>query len=64
MKEKTIVSMFTLIVSLVCYFYAKVTGKDAVPYVMAGGFIGALVGEAIANLFSKNDNNNGTSSTI
>lgn len=56
--------MFTLIVSLVCYFYVKVTGKDAVPYVMAGGFIGALIGEAIANLFSKNDNNNGTSSTI
>ena len=47
MKEKTIVSTTTLLTSLASYWYAKEAGKDAVPYVMIGGFIGAMIGETI-----------------
>jgi len=47
MKEKTIVSTVTLAASLISYFYAKEANKDAVPYVMIGGFIGAVIGEVI-----------------
>jgi uncharacterized membrane protein YfcA len=48
MKDKTIVSTATLVASLLTYWYAKEANKDAVPYVMFGGFIGALIGEVIA----------------
>lgn len=58
MKEKTIVSTVTLAASLISYFYAKETVKDVVPYVMIGGFIGAVIGEVIVGAIkSKNDNN-------
>ena len=52
MREKTIVSTVTLAASLISYFYAKEAQKDAVPYVMIGGFIGAIIGESIAHLNS------------
>lgn len=61
MKEKTIVSTLTLIGSLATYYYAKEQNKDVVPYVMVGGFVGAIAGELIAKTFIKddiNDNNN------
>jgi uncharacterized membrane protein YfcA len=59
MKEKAIVSSFTLITSLTGYFYARSAEKDVVPYMMVSGFIGAFLGEAIAHTFCKdNDNNN------
>ncbi len=48
MKEKTIVSTATLLTSLLSYWYAETAGKDAVPYVMFGGFLGAILGETIA----------------
>lgn len=48
MKEKAIVSTATLVTSLLAYWYAREGNKDAVPYVMFGGFIGALIGESIA----------------
>jgi hypothetical protein len=38
-KEKTIVSTATLASSLLMYFYARTAEKDAVPYVMIGGFM-------------------------
>ena len=47
MKEKTIVSTATLMVSLLSYLYAKEAKKDAVPYVMLGGFVGAIKGCAL-----------------
>jgi uncharacterized membrane protein YfcA len=47
MKEKTIISGATLIASLLSYWYAKSYNKDAVPYVMFGGFIGSIIGETI-----------------
>ncbi len=48
MKEKTLVSCFTLIGSLALYYYGKTHQKDVVPYTMIGGFVGAWVGELIA----------------
>ena len=53
MKEKTIISSATLLTSLVAYWYAKSTGKDAAPAVMLGGFVGSLIGEAIADRVQK-----------
>lgn len=53
MKEKTLVSSFTLISTLACYYYAKTHAKDPVPYSMIGGFIGAWVGEIITQVSSK-----------
>ena len=58
MKEKTIVSAVTLFASLASYLYAKQVQKDAVPYVMVGGFVGAMLGEAIAKAFNNHDDNN------
>ncbi len=49
MKEKTIISTATLVTSLISYWYARETGKDAVPYVMFGGFLGSIIGEVIAD---------------
>lgn len=45
MKQKAIVSACTLLGSLATYYYAKTIGKDVVPYVMIGGFIGGMLGE-------------------
>lgn len=56
MKEKAIVSSFTLITSLTGYFYAKSKNKEAMPYVMVGGFVGALLGEALAQTFCQHEN--------
>lgn len=55
MKEKIIVSGTTLAASLLSYFYAKEEHRDAMPYVMIGGFLGALVGEIIVNVISKDE---------
>ena len=59
MKEKSIVASATLITSLLSYAYAKETGKDAVPFVMVGGFIGSIIGEGIAELNKNNNKTNG-----
>jgi len=63
MKEKSIVASATLITSLLSYAYAKETGKDAVPFVMVGGFIGSIIGEGIAELIKNNNKTNGNSNT-
>jgi len=56
LKEKTIVSSATLLTSLVAYVYARANSKDAVPYVMIGGFIGSIIGETIVEkINAKND---------
>jgi predicted Na+-dependent transporter len=54
-NEKTIVSTVSLAASLATYFYARTVQKDVVPYVMVGGFIGAILGEAIAGIVLKDD---------
>jgi uncharacterized membrane protein YfcA len=56
MKEKAIISTATLITSLLSYLYAKEANKDAVPYVMLGGFIGSLIGETIAEKMNEKKN--------
>ena len=56
MNDKTITATSTLLVSLAAYHYAKQTGKDATPFVMVGGFLGALLGELI---MSGNGNSTG-----
>ncbi len=53
MKEKTIVSASTLLVSLLAYCYARTAKKDAAPYVMLGGFIGSIIGETISESLNK-----------
>jgi hypothetical protein len=58
MKEKTLVSTVTLLTSLLAYWYSKEAEKDAVPYVMMGGFIGSIIGESIAEKVTKPNNNN------
>jgi uncharacterized membrane protein YfcA len=55
MKEKTIISTATLLTSLLTYWYAKEANKDAVPYVMMGGFLGSIIGETIVETISKNN---------
>ena len=55
MKEKTIVSGITLLTSLLSYWYAREANKDAVPYVMMGGFLGSIIGETIAEKVSSNN---------
>ena len=54
MKEKLIVSSFSLLASLGMYFYARHLSKDAVPYVMVGGFLGAVIGESIVSFINRN----------
>ena len=58
MKEKTIVSTVTLLTSLLAYWYSKEAQKDSVPYVMMGGFLGAIIGETIVEKVTKSNNNN------
>ena len=57
MKEKTIISSATLLTSLVAYWYAKAAGKDAAPFVMLGGFVGSIIGEAVADHVNKEPKN-------
>jgi uncharacterized membrane protein YfcA len=58
MKEKTIVSTMTLFTSLASYWYAKEAQKDTVPFIMIGGFIGAVIGEVIFEKTKNKDNEN------
>lgn len=55
MKEKSIVATATLVTSLLSYLYAREADKDAVPYVMIGGFLGSIIGETIVEAAKKNN---------
>jgi uncharacterized membrane protein YfcA len=57
MKEKSIISASTLVVSLLTYWYAKTANKDAAPYMLLGGFLGSLIGETIVEQINKSNNN-------
>ncbi|MGF2410740.1 hypothetical protein [Ferruginibacter sp.] len=57
MKEKSIVATATFVTSLLSYLYAREAQKDAVPYVMVGGFLGALIGEGLAEIIRNNNIN-------
>lgn len=47
MNEKKLVATLTLVGSLTSYYYAKTHDKDAIPYLMIGGYVGGWVGELI-----------------
>ena len=53
LREKTIISSATLVSSLLFYWYAKSSAKDAAPYVLIGGFVGSILGEVIAEKTKK-----------
>lgn len=55
MKERTWIAALGLIGSLSFYYYSKSQKKDAVPYTMIGGFLGALAGELIASTKSRKE---------
>jgi hypothetical protein len=55
LQEKAIVSSFTLLSSLTGFYYAKSRDKEVMPCVMVAGFLGALLGEAIAHSFSEDE---------
>jgi hypothetical protein len=57
MKEKSIISASTLVVSLLTYWYARTANKDAAPYMLFGGFLGSLIGETIVEQVNKSNNN-------
>lgn len=54
--DKTIISTCTLLSSLGTYYYSKHDQRDAVPYVMIGGFLGTWLGEMIVKLRSRKPN--------
>ena len=58
MKEKTIVATATLLTSLLAYWYPREAEKDSVPYVMMGGFLGSIIGDALAEKVTNSNNNN------
>jgi uncharacterized membrane protein YfcA len=58
MKEKTIISTVTLFTSLLAYWYAREAEKDSVPYVMMGGFLGSIIGDALAEKVTNSNNSN------
>lgn len=55
MRDKSIVSAMTLALSLAGYFMARQEAKDTAPYIMIGGFLGALVGESIVEILRDKD---------
>jgi len=57
--EKTFVSAFTLVGTLALYYYSKHNNKDTVPYTLIGGFVGAWIGEILAqSIINKNKKEN------
>ena len=44
-RDRTVIATTTHISSHAFYWFAKAKGKPEVPYVMIGGFVGAIVAE-------------------
>jgi hypothetical protein len=57
MKERTMVSFCALLTSLAAYRLARAAKKDATPYLLIGGFSGALIGEMIIAGYKKKKEN-------
>lgn len=55
--EKTVISAVTVLTSLAFFWYARAKGKHEAPYVMIGGFLGSLLGGAIADKMRENNLN-------
>lgn len=61
-SERKFVSAFTLVGTLAFYYYSKQQHKDSVPYTLLGGFLGAWIGETLAQSINNSKNkNNGNS---
>lgn len=46
-KERAIIATSTLISSLSFYWYAQQKNKSEVPYLLLGGFVGAMLAELV-----------------
>jgi uncharacterized membrane protein YfcA len=55
--EKKVIAAMTVLTSLAFYWFAKANGKQETPYVMIGGFLGSILGDAIAENIRKNNPN-------
>lgn len=53
--DRKVIAAMTVITSLAFYWFAKAKGKQETPYVMIGGFLGSILGEAIAENIRKNN---------
>jgi hypothetical protein len=49
LKEKAIITGFSVGSSLLGYWYARTMGKDTTPFVLIAGFIGTVIGEIIVD---------------
>jgi len=46
-RERTVIATTTLLSSLGFYWYARSKGKSEAPYMMLGGFVGAVLAELV-----------------
>ena len=54
-RERALIATTTLISSLAFYWYAQAKGKPEVPFLLTGGFVGAIVAELILSQTEKNN---------
>lgn len=53
-KERSVIATSTLISSLAFYWYAQQNNKPEVPYLLIGGFVGAMLAELVIIKIDKN----------
>lgn len=53
-KERSVIVTSTLISSLAFYWYAQQNNKPEVPYLLIGGFVGAMLAELVIIKIDKN----------
>jgi len=46
-RERAVIATTTLISSLAFYWFAQAKGKPETPYILLGGFTGAIIAELI-----------------
>lgn len=46
-RERAVIATTTLISSLAFYWFAQAKGKPEAPYLLLGGFVGAIVAEVV-----------------
>ena len=55
MSRDTAISGIAVASSLLAYYYAKWAGRDRIPLMLIGGFVGAAIGEAIVKQWENED---------
>jgi hypothetical protein len=53
-RERSVIATSTLISSLAFYWYAQKKSKPEVPYLLIGGFVGAMLAEFVLIKIDKN----------